>query len=762
MIALDSILKRGPLTAPLASLSFLMAGASLQTPNADKADSPSATDRELPDSIIGATYGDLDELVVTAEKPMIKSDGSKLTYSVEEDKSSKGSTVLELLRKVPMVSVDGEGNIRLNGQENFKIYVNGKEDAFLSANYQKVLKAMPAKSISEIEVITDPDAKYDAEGTAGILNFKTERTRRDEGYSSSLSMNFSRLNTGASALGGIKKEKVSTNINIDYASNEIFGQSSENDREMVNLNSETDHILHEYAKQKNSWHYIGGKASLSWEPDIRNLFTLDMNITTMLGKVPGIEAYADMRDINGDLTWSYRRNINGRFGNDSYSANASYQHDFDGKGHKAILSYLFNFGKSDMTVASHYLDPEGIEFRHDRSSQSQTQYIRGNTVQADYINPLGEGRHNIEAGAKAVWRHNNAYGETLTSDRPDLSDGTISEKSNIIQFQDIYAAYASYTGTFNALTAKAGLRYEHTHMGIKSHIDDRHYFSTDLDDAMPNVSLTWSFSPTHNIRAAYSMRISRPGIEQTSPYGMQIEANIIRVGNPDLTSERSHRISLTYTNFGPRAGGNIGIEHTRINNSITRYTYFDRNIMYETYANIGNTQRTALTGFLTWQIIPDMRFNLNGRIEYLDMTSESPRLHNSGWSLNYGASWNYTFPNSISLSAYGGQQTRRYNLQGYSNGWYYYGIGVSRDFFGKVLNVALNASQFLQSSQSYVNRTETADMINSSIWTNSNWNVGISLTWNFGNVNTKTKKTDASIDNNDKADTGGSTNKGGL
>ena len=206
MIPLSSILRLGACAALPAAFSFLTAGATNPAQqSAGQTASPSVTDRELPDSVAGAMYEDLDEFVVTAEKPIIKSDGAKLTYDVEEDITSKGTTALDMLRKVPMVSVDGQDNIRINGQENFKIYVNGKEDAFLSANYQKVLKAMPAESISKVEVITDPDAKYDAEGTAGILNLITERSRKDEGYSGSLTANFSRLNAGASAFGGIGK-----------------------------------------------------------------------------------------------------------------------------------------------------------------------------------------------------------------------------------------------------------------------------------------------------------------------------------------------------------------------------------------------------------------------------------------------------------------------------------------------------------------------------------------------------------------------------
>lgn len=134
------------------------------------------------DSLAADSVKELDEVVVMARRELIKSDGAKLTYDVEHDPSAGTNTVMEMLRKVPMVSVDGEDNIKVKGQSNFKIYVNGKPDPMLSGDPKAVLKAMPASSIKRIEVITDPGAKYEAEGTGGILNIITTTKQSLEGY----------------------------------------------------------------------------------------------------------------------------------------------------------------------------------------------------------------------------------------------------------------------------------------------------------------------------------------------------------------------------------------------------------------------------------------------------------------------------------------------------------------------------------------------------------------------------------------------------
>ncbi len=134
----------------------------------------------------GAT--ELDELKVTAQRPLVKVEIDKLTYSAKDDPESSTSNVLDLLRKVPLVTVDGEEEIQLKGSSNFKIYLNGKPSNMISGNPSQVLKSMPANSVKDIEVITDPGAKYDAEGIGGIINIVTDK-QADDGYSGSVGAN---------------------------------------------------------------------------------------------------------------------------------------------------------------------------------------------------------------------------------------------------------------------------------------------------------------------------------------------------------------------------------------------------------------------------------------------------------------------------------------------------------------------------------------------------------------------------------------------
>ena len=157
----------------------------------------------------------LGELVVAARRKLVESDGAKLTYNVEEDPMAQSNTILELLRRVPMVTVDANDDIKVKGESNFKIYLNGKEDPMLSGDIKTVLKSIPASTIKKIEVITEPGAKYDAEGVGGILNIITDQKRTIEGYNASVNMYVNNRNYGGGAYARTKIRNVTASLNLN-------------------------------------------------------------------------------------------------------------------------------------------------------------------------------------------------------------------------------------------------------------------------------------------------------------------------------------------------------------------------------------------------------------------------------------------------------------------------------------------------------------------------------------------------------------------
>lgn len=717
-----------------------------------------AQDVQKNDTTAGNSY-DLEDLVVVADKPIVQSDGAKLTYNLQEDPSTKGNTLLDALRKVPMVSVDGEDKIRINGQENFKIYVNGKEDPSLSANYKNIFKAMPADAIVKVEVITEPGAKYDAEGTAGILNLITITKNSTDGYSGSIQATLSKAQSGGSLYGRMKKGKLTMSANFDYANGRLVPQHSDNITTLENtLSSDAGRQVNSM-KQRVGFDYIGGGLNLSYDLSDRDLITVNSNIYAVKGDLLKDKSTYSSIIYNADnsIRGEVFRRIDAQIANTGITAGTSWQHDFNGNGHKTILSYLFNHGYNKLEGNLFTEKSSGVSLADPYEKMLNKDFNNEHTIQLDYENPFGDGKHKLELGGKAVWRRNNTDSYNLNGDSGSTAE--LTDKSDLTQIQDIYAAYASYTGKFGNLSANAGVRYEHTRMGINFHYGDTPDFLNHLNDVVPNAGLTYSFSYTSNLRLAYQMRISRPSLSQVNPFKQTFTPNQVTMGNPNLSSEKSNKVSLTYTNFGSVFGGNIGIEYSSIDNSIAHtYTMID-DVLYESYGNMGHDRRIAIFGMCNWTIIPRMQFMVNARLTRQMFSAEE--MSNKGWNLNYGANWNYSLQSGFKFNLYGGQKTRSYNLTGYNDGYYYYGLGISKDFLkNDAMTVTLSANNFLQGHNTYRTVTDTKGIRTTGEYKNSNWNVGISLSWRFGSLKSDVKKTDKSINNDDKSSFGAKSGNG--
>ena len=691
--------------------------------------------------------GLLQEVVVTAKKKLVTSDGATLTYNVEDDPEASVNTTLEMLRKVPMVTVDAEENIRINGNTNFKILVNGKEDPMLSGDVKSVLKAMPAATIKKFEVITDPGAKYDAEGTGGILNIITTGKQRLEGYMANLSANAGKDYYGASFYGRTKLRNVtaSANFNFNQPIDRGYRNSSESTLENLTPGSESTQTTTSRSKYNGS--YLGGNFNLSWEPDTLNLFTVQGNVGRYKSE-SWSRQQMEFATADASRRWSLNRDFHSDGSYMWLGANSSYQHTFGRQGHHIILSYIFSYNSDHDDERALTYDMAGISEEFPLRLTSTRRFARRSTFQLDYANPFTE-KHLLEAGLKGNWQrdHQNSipyYGSTDADLHP--GDG---EQVRVRQFQDILAAYCSYTGNYGKWSTRLGLRYEYTHMGLDYSVGDYTDFTTDLSDLVPNASLTYRFGGASNLRLAYQMRISRPSISRLSPYRDTMNPNQVSYGNPDLETVKGHNISLSYSNYGGRLGGSVSLNYRREDNAISDYQFFQDGILNTTYANIGHEQGVGGNMNLQWSILPTLNVGVNLSGGYLDMKASSPQLTatNHGWTGNYSFNADYTFPFRLRLSVYAGGGTGWMDLQSKGNGYSYHNLSISRSFLKEDrLTLSAFASGFLQPHRKsrYTQVSETSRYENRSRY--ESWFVGASVSFRLGSLRADVKRTDADID----------------
>lgn len=710
---------------------------------------------EEPDTIVEPSVN-LDDFVVTSQKKVIKSDGAKLTYDVQADESTKGQSLLDALRKVPMVTVDAQDNIQINGNSGFKIYVNGKEDVMLEANYQKVFKAMPADAVQNIEVITEPGAKYDAEGFGGILNLITETKQKNDGYNGSISGAYGTNQAYASAFITTKVDKVTLNANLTYARNGLFNQKNRNSSETTYRNSDLNYRMLTDMRQEIGFDMEQASLNMSWEPNDRNLFTLGGSFNNLSASIDKLSSTNRMFDRQNNLVWSFRNKIDGGLSNLGASANASYRIGFNqANTHRLILAYLFDYGTNDFHLNTETDEAVNYPVNDPWLTSRNDNYNRTHTVQADYSNPFGKGTHTLDAGFKGIFRRNTAISSSGVGPSLDQIVMDVDNNVNMGQNQDVYAGYLSYTGTFaDRVSLTAGIRYEYTAMGLRFKDDRSRNFTKHLNDWVPNAALTYSFGPAINLRLAYQMRIWRPALSQVNPFRTQFNELEIQMGNPDLSSERNHVISLTYTNFGRILGGNVYARYEENNNSIVDYTYYDGITRVSTYGNYGRTHRFTLGGFLNYNITNSMSLSLNGSASYVDLKAKTINAHNHGWSANYGINWNWKAPADFKLNAGVGQSIHNVNLQGHSTGYYYYGIGISRDFLkNKSLNVGVSAWNFLKAYKGGKWYNNTADASSVSQYSIYSPSITLSVSWTFGHLKERVKSTGLDLKSDDTSTT---------
>ncbi|MBD5203265.1 MAG: outer membrane beta-barrel protein [Bacteroidales bacterium] len=695
----------------------------------------------------------LEEFVISATKPLIENDGATLTYNMTEDPMAQGNSLLEMLRKVPMVTVDAEENIKVKGKSNFKIYLNGREDPMLSGDPKTILKSMPASTIKKVEVITEPGAKYEAEGTEGILNIVTITKQNLEGVVGNLSGWVNKGSAGASAYARTKVRNVTGSVNVSYNHSILPSWSEYTSSETLeNLLSFTDRKRETEGRGSTNFSYTGGGFNLSWEPDTLNLFTAQGNIGYNKNRSWN---HQTMRGLNADdeEQWTLRRNYTTLWKGLWASAGASYQHTFGKEGHYIVATYQYDFNKGDQSSLMNTNDITGLSELAPWRRNQGLDHTNMHTIQVDYVSPLGE--HNIlETGSKLVWRRVDNMSAPWYGATEESMTINQDESVSLAQFRNIQAVYVSHTGKYGKFGTKAGVRYEHTETGLDYYTKGYDSFSSTFNDIVPNAAFTFRFGGAQTLRLAYQMRISRPSVGQLNPYVNTMTVGDINYGNPNLDSERNNLVSLSYSNYGGKIGGSAQIGYSHTGNKIEFYTFSTGNLVNSTFGNIGKYENAFLSGDMQLTVIPNLTLSLYGYLSYEHYFSNTEMLKRkrNGWYWSYNVNADYRLPCKISISGYGGQGAKWFSLQQEGSGWYYYGLSVSRTFLkDDKLRVNIYGQSFFEPFRTYRNSSSGNGTFNSFSYRSPQWYAGVSVAWQFGKLNADVKRTGAIIESESEA-----------
>lgn len=720
----------------------------------------------------------INEVTVVAQKPLVTVEVDKITYSLDDDPEAKTNNALEMFRKVPMITVDGEDKIQLKGSSNYKIYMNGKPSNLLSGeNASDVLKSMPASSIKNIEVITDPGSKYDAEGVGGIINIITSKNAM-QGYTGTVRANASTLGSfGGGGYVSLKVGNLGLTANYGYNNRNSPWNNSHSERE-----TEEDRLaegrptkLIEDGRSKYKGPFQYGYLEASYEIDTLNLISVGANLFRGKSKnLSELDAVLNPLgdEFNSSPIYKFHRNSvsEGTFG--STDVNVDYQHSTSKKDELLTVSYRFSQSPNDSEsntelsdVVNYYLSDEYPKWNINDASTIE------HTGQVDYTTPLFN-KQTLEAGVKYINRQNKSNTlEQIYNDSTKIWEDHSRDNSQFRHTQHIYSAYLGYVIRLNKFGIKAGVRGEGTSLKAEFARKPDMDFSTDYFDVVPNATLTYQIDMSTQIRLGYNMRIQRPGIWYLNPYINDVDPQNISQGNPNLDSEKSNNVNLNFSKFTQKFSINASLSYTFVNNPIERYSFtadFPVNdprsqyngAMWNTYDNIGKKQQVGMFLYGNWSPNTWFRIYMNGGLDYTDMKAPTLGLEKDGISGRVFAGTQFTLPKDFRINLNGGYFSPWIMLQGKQSPFYFAGLNVSKDFLKKKLSVSVGANNPFWKTMKMEMTTTGEGFRNVSTNWRSAREFRFSISYRFGTMKGQIKKVRRGISNDDSKG-GGENNQGG-
>ena len=680
----------------------------------------------------------LGNVEIVAQKPLVKMETDKMSYDVQADADSKTVTVLDMLRKVPMVTVDGQDNITVNGSGSFKVYVDGRPNVMFSANPSQIFKSMPASMVKNIEVVTNPGAKYDAEGAGGVLNIvmnkmSTQSTASMNGYNGSLS-----------AEVGNKSERVSGFLSgqqgkLTYSANAMYNYGHTDGTELsMSRRSSDGSTMDYYQKGDSKVPFSMANVSLGLDVDTMSNIAATIGFTNFTLKTTGHPTTTFGGGLHGN-GFSYSNAMTMENRNTGFNGSLSYQRYLNrSRSSNITLTYLLSLTPGETRNTTDY-DPiesisagQGSLRLNDLYSDAKT-HATEHTFLADYTATLVQGM-TLSAGAKYINRNNHSdskYYNIINGNEQYNEENSVDYKNH----QNILAGYAEYALNAGNFGMKAGLRYEYTWEDVTYRVGRGDDFSRNYGNLVPTASMTLKLRPTMNIGLSYNMRITRPGISYLNPYVDRSNPTQVSYGNPDLDVQKTHNLSLVFNSFSSKLMLNATLSQSFTGNEMAQYSFLGTDgLLNTTYGNIIKSRRTALNIFANYAITPKTRLMLNGSVSYADLRSEVLNAHNHGWTANGYLGLQQTLPWDFKASVFAMASTKRYTLQGYNSGMNMVNVSLAKSFCKDKFSLAARFMTPLTGKMKMTMYSRGADFTQATTVKVPLMNAALTFTWNFGNT----------------------------
>ncbi|MDB5121327.1 MAG: TonB-dependent receptor [Sphingobacteriales bacterium] len=736
----------------------------------------SKPDNNVGSIIVSAGARSLNEVVVVGQQALIENKIDKLVFNAEKDITSAGGNASDVLRKVPMISLDVDGNVSLRGSQNVKILINGKPSGAMASNAADILKSMPADQIKNVEVITSPSAKYDAEGSAGIINIVTKK-KNVSGVSGSIS-------------GGLGTRQNNTNLNLNINKNRLSlsgnvgvnsGWPNKTTNSFAFQNSETGASSSTNGQNESNRQFIMGSATLGY--DINNFNSISSSINLRSGAFKNSGTSVSSNITPGLATSNYSSITSNKNAMGNFDWNSDYTHKFKKEGAEITLAGQWSHSNADIDYSSDYTNTSFGRDQIAANLAKNNEY----TVQLDYTLPINKVLK-LETGTKGIFRNINStydFFNPNSSGAYALNDSTSNKYS---YNQNVYSGYGVLTAALKGgFSLQTGLRLENTFISGKSNNVELGLqpFNQNYISFIPNVAISKSLKNGHTVKLSYTKRIQRPSIQFLNPFLNTSDLSSQSQGNPELSPETAQTLDLNYSAFIKGSVINASVYYRHTDDIIESYissvpfTSVDnqgvsstRNVSRTQYANIGknNSIGSSLFGSVTLAKIVTLRGSVNLFTYKPQVISafQSDANANTNTYLQYNVflSGGVKLPGGFAAETFMVQNSPRRTFQGQNPSFSIWNIGMKKEILKKKGTIGLNVVQPFSDNLIFQTKINSGAITQSSQFAVPIRSVGVNFTWNFGKMNygQQIPKKKKGINNDDlkQGDSNGQGGSGGM
>ncbi len=633
----------------------------------------------------------LDGVTVTGQQALIEEKVDRLVYNADKDLSARGGDASDVLRKVPMLSVDMDGNVSLRGSQNIRVLINNKPSTIVASSVADALKQIPADQIKSVEVITSPSARYDAEGSGGIINIITKKNTLQG------------VTLGVD--GGVGNRSSTFGLNGSYRKGKLGLSLGGHGRAIYNPSSSTLDQTNLVTGIRTSQTSTGNDRGVFGNYNLGMDYDLAKNQSLTASVRYGVRNMNRSQDLSTTLFGNNlplstsSREVDSKNQSGNVDVNVDYLRTFK-PGQEWSISTQFSRNDLTSNFDADLLNGIGnLTGRQRNLNNSNNQEI---TLQTDYQTPIKKNQM-LEFGAKGIMRTVlSDFSYLLSNPSGSFSTDVTRPDGSLDYSQNIAAGYVSYTYTTQSkFTIKAGTRFEHTFINASTR-EAGGIAIPGYSNLVPSLNISKKIG-TSTVKAAYNRRIQRPGIQQLNPNVNLSNPQNISQGNPDLRPELTDNIELGLSTSIGKTYLNASLFTRLTDNSITQIRQnIENGAILTTFQNIGSERAYGTNVFANITLTP--KWTLSGGIDlyYAQLRGQvaglngvSQPLSNSGLVMGGRLMSQFQLNNGWGIQAFGGARGNQIQLQGTQGSFYMYSLGVKKDFANKKGSLGLAADNFL-------------------------------------------------------------------